>query len=746
MSYISFYRKWRPQTFSEVIGQEHIVKTLQNAISKNRLVHGYMFCGPKGTGKTSIARIFAKAVNCANGPAMEPCNKCDNCISITAGTNVDIIEIDGASNGGIDHIRDLREKIKFLPIFLRKKVYIIDEAHQVTREAFNALLKTLEEPPEHIMFIMATTAPEKVMQTIMSRCQRFDFEPISLEGLRYRLKEIAASESIDITDSALSMVAKYSDGSLRDAEGILEQLSSFGDNRITVDEVSSILGVIDQEMFFELANIILEKNISQSLLFISRLFSTSFSLKAFISEFTEHLYNLYIIKNYENPEDILEMTEEFKEIFYNQAGLFTSWKLECLIDLFSGLLSQIKDSENPKTFFKAAVIKALSTEEIKDTQVIKNLKRMDLDLTQFKNDIAELKTGSKIAGVVSTGRAVNIEIGDKERVVAAKIEREVPTQIEEVSIKELEKPEVIKKEKAGEDKAQEEKAEEDKARESKAEENKARESKAQEGKAGEEKVWEEKARESKSKEDMARESKAKSVSPGSTEKTGAVNAKMVEENLVNNIDLIKGDSLIENIMTTGGNVLENPGKDLPEELPQDLKKIPGQFLQFTPEIWEAVLVKTKVKSVPLHAVLKEVKKFKISENKILFYLDSKNRWHKTELNKLENREFIQKLLETLTGEKFEITFDFISDANVNESAELAHPARKTNAPAGSLPEQKVFSGSAAVLTDLSISKTDENVSKTDENVSKTDVDKNIIGNKEEDTYGYFENKFNVKEK
>jgi DNA polymerase-3 subunit gamma/tau len=149
MSYISFYRKWRPQAFSEVIGQEHIVKTLQNAISKNRLVHGYMFCGPKGTGKTSIARIFAKAINCVNGPAVEPCNKCDNCISITAGSNVDIVEIDGASNRGIENIRDLREKIKFLPVFLRKKIYIIDEAHQITDAAFNALLKTLEEPPEH---------------------------------------------------------------------------------------------------------------------------------------------------------------------------------------------------------------------------------------------------------------------------------------------------------------------------------------------------------------------------------------------------------------------------------------------------------------------------------------------------------------------------------------------------------------------------------------------------------------------
>ena len=264
MSYISFYRKWRPQTFSEVIGQEHIVKTLQNAILKNRLVHGYMFCGPKGTGKTSIARIFSKAINCVHGPAVEPCNKCDNCISITAGSNVDFIEIDGASNNSVVDIRILREKVTSLPFMLRKKIYIIDEVHMLSQSAFNALLKTLEEPPEHVIFMMATTNPHDVIQTIMSRCQRFDFRPISLDKIRTRLKDIASIENIDITDSAVSMVAKYSDGSLRDADGILEQLSSFGNNRISVDEVSSILGIIDLEMLFELANIILEKTLARA--------------------------------------------------------------------------------------------------------------------------------------------------------------------------------------------------------------------------------------------------------------------------------------------------------------------------------------------------------------------------------------------------------------------------------------------------------------------------------------------------
>src|SRR5665811_2011314 len=200
MSYISFYRKWRPQTFSEIIGQEYVVQTLENAIIKNRISHAYIFCGPRGTGKTSLARIFAKALNCVNGPTSNPCNQCDNCVSISNGNSMDVIEIDAASNRGINEIRELREKVKYLPAALRKKVYIIDEVHMLTTEAFNALLKVLEEPPEHVIFIMATTEPHQVLPTIMSRCQKFDFYPISLDLISERLKKIAKSEKLSISD------------------------------------------------------------------------------------------------------------------------------------------------------------------------------------------------------------------------------------------------------------------------------------------------------------------------------------------------------------------------------------------------------------------------------------------------------------------------------------------------------------------------------------------------------------------
>jgi DNA polymerase-3 subunit gamma/tau len=250
MNYISFYRKWRPQNFEEIIGQEYNIKTLKNAISNNRVSHCYIFCGPRGTGKTSTARILAKALNCKKGTTPEPCNKCENCISISNGSSMDVVEIDAASNRGINEIRELREKVKYLPNILRKKVYIIDEVHMLTTEAFNALLKVLEEPPEHVIFIMATTEPNKVLPTIISRCQRFDFFPIPIDKIKERLAKIARSEKITISNPALSLVSKYADGSLRDADGILEQLAAFGEDKIEIKDVTSLLGVTDLGLLF----------------------------------------------------------------------------------------------------------------------------------------------------------------------------------------------------------------------------------------------------------------------------------------------------------------------------------------------------------------------------------------------------------------------------------------------------------------------------------------------------------------
>jgi len=387
MSYVSFYRKWRPQTFSEIIGQEYIVQTLQNSITKKRISHSYIFCGPRGTGKTSLARIFAKAINCIDGPTPKPCNKCQNCTSIASGTNVDVVEIDAASNRGINEIRELREKVKYLPVNLRKKVYIIDEVHMLTTEAFNALLKVLEEPPEHVLFIMATTEPHQVIQTIMSRCQRFDFEPVPVEKIRQRISNIALSENITINESALNLIAKYADGSLRDADGILEQLSSLGDSKITADDVTSLLGIIDQEMLFELANILLERNLSQALLFIKRMLSSNLNLKIFTAEFIEHLYGLYVIKNYDNPADILDISEDYRDSYFNQAGLFKQEELQYLMELFSDLLRQIRWGENAKSFFKAAIIKAINYEFTDNALYSTRIKKIESDISELKQKI-----------------------------------------------------------------------------------------------------------------------------------------------------------------------------------------------------------------------------------------------------------------------------------------------------------------------------------------------------------------------
>jgi DNA polymerase III subunit gamma/tau len=360
MAHISFYRKWRPKDFDEIIGQENITKTLKNAISHNRLSHAYLFCGPRGTGKTSTSRILAKAINCVHGPTPTPCNVCGNCVSISNNSSVDVIEIDAASNRGIDEIRELRDKVKYLPNILRKKIYIIDEVHMLTDAAFNALLKTLEEPPEHAVFILATTEPHKVLPTIMSRCQRFDFIPISFKHIVGRLIEIAKNEDIDISESALNLIAKYSGGSQRDADVILEKLSSIEAKKINVEDVSKLLGVLDLEILFDLAAIIFSKNIKESIFFEKRLFDSNINIKIFIEEFLNHLYILYVIKNYDNPWDIIDVNEDYKQKYIDQEKEIDAHSLSFYIDLFSELYKNIRQDNSLRAMLRYSLIKAVS--------------------------------------------------------------------------------------------------------------------------------------------------------------------------------------------------------------------------------------------------------------------------------------------------------------------------------------------------------------------------------------------------
>ena len=392
MGYISFYRKWRPQDFGEIIGQEYNIRTIRNAISNNRLSHCYIFCGPRGTGKTSTARILAKALNCKKGITPEPCNKCENCVSISNGSSMDVVEIDAASNRGINEIRELREKVKYLPNILRKKVYIIDEVHMLTTEAFNALLKVLEEPPEHVIFIMATTEPNKVIPTIISRCQRFNFLPIPMDKIKERLQKIAKSEKITISDSAMNLVSKYADGSLRDADGILEQLAAFGEDKVEVADVISLLGVTDIETLFEFTDILIEKNLERGLLLVKKITGSNQNLKVFVSEFMNHLYDLYVIKNYNNPFEIVNISEDYKNKYLSQVKRLQKREIEFYMELFTDLLKQIKWGEGSKVFFKSAVVRAINFILLDEKEVEKKTRLMEMQIKSLKKEIDKISS------------------------------------------------------------------------------------------------------------------------------------------------------------------------------------------------------------------------------------------------------------------------------------------------------------------------------------------------------------------
>ncbi len=292
-----FYRKWRPQTFSEVAGQEHVIQTLLNAIKSGRIAHAYLFCGPRGSGKTSTARILAKAVNCQSPVDGEPCNKCDSCLSINKGNALDIIEIDEASNRGIDDMNDLKERVNYSPNILRYKVYIIDEVHMITREGANAFLKTLEEPPPHVIFILATTDPHKIISTITSRCQRFDFHRLSSSAVISRLTHICGKEGISIDPEAFKLIARATTGSLRDATNLLEQLITQYGKNIELAQAQAMLGISGDSRIGELARHIIAKDVSSGLKVINAVAAEGLDLRQFNRELVDYLRQLLLAKS-----------------------------------------------------------------------------------------------------------------------------------------------------------------------------------------------------------------------------------------------------------------------------------------------------------------------------------------------------------------------------------------------------------------------------------------------------------------
>jgi DNA polymerase-3 subunit gamma/tau len=336
MPYIVFALKWRPNNFDEVVGQEHITTTLKNAISKGRLANAYLFAGPRGVGKTSTARILAKSLNCKNGPTTTPCQACATCVEISQSRSLDVIEVDGASNRGIDEIRVLRENVKFAPSRGRFKIYIIDEVHMLTTEAFNALLKTLEEPPEFVKFIFATTAPHKIPATILSRCQRFDFRRIPLMKTIDQLDKIVAKEKIDIEKEVLFSIAKASDGSLRDAEALLDQLISFSKEKVSLSDVISVLGIVQQDALFEITDKIIQKDAKGALGQLNNIIDSGKDIEVFLTNFIEHFRNLMIAKVSKGDASLLDLPTDICEKLTLQAQCFS---LEEIFSFFNILVN-----------------------------------------------------------------------------------------------------------------------------------------------------------------------------------------------------------------------------------------------------------------------------------------------------------------------------------------------------------------------------------------------------------------------
>jgi DNA polymerase-3 subunit gamma/tau len=403
---MALYRTWRPQSFQDVVGQKHIKQTLQNALSKQQFSHAYLFSGPRGTGKTSTAKILAKAINCENGPSAEPCNQCKVCEQITDGSLMDVVEIDAASNRGIEEIREIREKIKYAPSGVNYKVYIIDEVHMLTPEAFNALLKTLEEPPAHAVFILATTEPHKLPATIISRCQRFDFGRIQVEDIVDRLMTICESKSITFDDRALQLVARIADGGLRDATSLLDQAMALGGESITEADVLAITGGVSQSMFTVLAHYIADQQVAETLEWVEQMLEQGKSPEKVIDDFIRFYRDLLLIRTM--PEGFLT-----KEMFWLEDD-FKQWVMVqptssffYAIELLNKMQSEMKWSTHPRILLEVALIRLCQPEDGDlqknstnsasgpDSALLKRIADLEKQVLELKNQEVRIVTNEK---------------------------------------------------------------------------------------------------------------------------------------------------------------------------------------------------------------------------------------------------------------------------------------------------------------------------------------------------------------
>ena len=358
MSYTALYRKFRPTEFEDVKGQEHIITTLQNQIKANRIGHAYLFCGTRGTGKTTVAKIFAKAVNCEHPVGGSPCGECAMCRAIAAGASMNVIEIDAASNNGVDNVREIREDVTYRPTEGRFKVYIIDEVHMLSIGAFNALLKTLEEPPEYVIFILATTEVHKIPVTILSRCQHYDFHRITIETITARMQELLRAEQVEAEEKALRYIAKAADGSMRDALSLLDQCIAFYlGQKLTYEHVLEVLGAVDTDVFSRLLRRVVERNVPQVLNIVEELVMQGRELSQMVADFTWYLRNLLLVQTSDGIEDVLDVSAENLRQLQEEARMVEPDRLLRDIRIFSELSGKMKYATQKRVLLEVALIK-----------------------------------------------------------------------------------------------------------------------------------------------------------------------------------------------------------------------------------------------------------------------------------------------------------------------------------------------------------------------------------------------------
>ena len=408
MSYTALYRKWRPTSFEEVRGQDHIVKTLKNQINSGRIGHAYLFCGTRGTGKTSIAKIFARAVNCEHPVDGSPCGECSMCRQIAEGSSLNVVEIDAASNNGVENIRDIREQVQYPPTDGRYRVYIIDEVHMLSIGAFNALLKTLEEPPSYVIFILATTEVHKIPITILSRCQRYDFKRISIDTIAGRLAELTQAEQIDVDDRALRYVARAADGSMRDALSLLDQCVAFHfGEKLTYDNVLEVLGAVDNRVFSKLFQAVLASDTKACIREIEEMIIQGRDLSQLVNDFIWYMRNLLIAKTTDEPGDMLDMSEENLAVLKEEAAGVDTETLMRYIRIFSELSGQLRYASQKRILVEIAFIK-LTTPSMEQNldSILQRIALLEQKMQEMPDNLQKLASLAPAAGqAASSGTA-----------------------------------------------------------------------------------------------------------------------------------------------------------------------------------------------------------------------------------------------------------------------------------------------------------------------------------------------------